>query len=332
MNGNDFSLTDKTGTTIDQMSPLNYNPVTPTFHLLSTSSGRMSPADAAFNQPTTATQSGDSFSWYYDRDGVVRKGDPNPASPQHHDVDSPYTLPNLTSSLSGVDARPVMLNRPFRSVAEMGYAFRDEPFRTLNFSSADSADGGLLDLFCLNEYNLPIPNRAGVVNLNSASQNALVALLSGEARDPGLVPAADGSPLPVLDDTSSAISHAGATTIAKGIRAMLGPNSPPTMVIQNTADLPKLIDKLANGTSSVSPKLDSFKFKREAIARALGDVSTTRTWNLMIDIVGQAGRFSPNAKTLDNFNVEGERRYWVHVSIDRYTGRVIDAQTETVFE
>ena len=38
--------------------------------------------------------------------------------------------------------RPVMMNRPFRSVGEMGYAFRDQPFRTLSFSSTNSPGRG----------------------------------------------------------------------------------------------------------------------------------------------------------------------------------------------
>jgi hypothetical protein len=30
--------------------------------------------------------------------------------------------------------------------------------------------------------------------------------------------------------------------------------------------------------------------------------------------------------------VEGERRYWLHVAIDRYTGQVVDKQLEVVNE
>src|SRR6266536_3574869 len=52
--------------------------------------------------------------------------------------------------------RPVIMNRPFRSVGEMGYAFRDQPFRTLSFSSANSPDAGLLDLFTTTAYG-PTP-------------------------------------------------------------------------------------------------------------------------------------------------------------------------------
>jgi len=75
------------------------------------------------------------------------------------------------------------------------------------------------------------------------------------------------------------------------------------------------------------------KTQRESIARALGDAGQTRTWNLMIDVIAQSGRYPPNATSLTNgFVVEGEQRYWVHVAIDRFTGQVIDKQIEVVNE
>jgi hypothetical protein len=44
-------------------------------------------------------------------------------------------------------------------------------------------------------------------------------------------------------------------------------------------------------------------------------------------------RYKPNAAILQNdFIVEGEQRYWVHVAIDRFTGQVIAKQIEIVNE
>jgi hypothetical protein len=75
------------------------------------------------------------------------------------------------------------------------------------------------------------------------------------------------------------------------------------------------------------------KTQRESVARALGDVDQTRTWNLLLDVIAQTGRFPPNATSLRNgFVVNGEQRYWVHVAIDRFTGQVIDKQIEVVNE
>jgi hypothetical protein len=75
------------------------------------------------------------------------------------------------------------------------------------------------------------------------------------------------------------------------------------------------------------------KTQREAIARAFGETVQTRTWNLLIDMIAQTGRFKPNAGSLQNdFVVEGEKHYWVHLAIDRFTGQVIDRQVEVVTE
>ena len=75
------------------------------------------------------------------------------------------------------------------------------------------------------------------------------------------------------------------------------------------------------------------KARREVVARTLSSIAQTRTWNFVIDVVAQSGRFKPNATNLQSdFIVEGEQHYWVHVAIDRYTGRVIDKQIEVVNE
>ena len=60
------------------------------------------------------------------------------------------------------------------------------------------------------------------------------------------------------------------------------------------------------------------KTQRESIARALGETVQTRTWNLLIDLVAQTGHYTPNAQGLGDFIVEGEKRYWLHVAIDRF--------------
>jgi hypothetical protein len=74
------------------------------------------------------------------------------------------------------------------------------------------------------------------------------------------------------------------------------------------------------------------KTERESIARALGEAVQTRTWNLMLDVIAQSGRYAPGETDLKKFIVEGEQRYWVHVAIDRFTGQVIDKQVEVVNE
>src|SRR5206468_7300637 len=81
---------------------------------------------------------------------------------------------------------------------------------------------------------------------------------------------------------------------------------------------------------------------RETIARALSEVGQTRTWGLLIDLVAQTGHYAPNAAGFADFIVEGEKRYWLHIAIDRFESisgggsgnsvRVLDQQLEEVTE
>jgi hypothetical protein len=52
----------------------------------------------------------------------------------------------------------------------------------------------------------------------------------------------------------------------------------------------------------------------------------------MIDVIAQTGKFPAGSGDLKDFTVDGERRYWIHLAIDRYTGEVIDKQIELVKE
>jgi hypothetical protein len=70
----------------------------------------------------------------------------------------------------------------------------------------------------------------------------------------------------------------------------------------------------------------------EAFLRPLAAVANTRVWNLMIDLIAQTGRYPQGTSDPANFVVDGEQRYWVHVAIDRYTGKVLDKQIEVVKE
>ena len=84
-----------------------------------------------------------------------------------------------------------------------------------------------------------------------------------------------------------------------------------------------------NGTKETISTIQRF---REAPIRVLASGGQTRVWNLMIDVIAQTGRYPQSAGSLDNFMVEGEQHYWVHLAIDRLTGQVIDKQLEVVNE
>ena len=219
----------------------------------------------------------------------------------------------------------VMLNRPFRNVGEFGYAFRASTTptpppsmpKTIDFATATSSDAPILDLFTYNTAGV----RAGIVNLNTQNPAVIAALLKGT----------------ITNEISSAtIGHATANNAASS------PTPAPTVgVIASTAsgaegtaikpalgrqEVTRLVAAAANtiGNSSEEAK--------ESVARALAEVAQTRTWGLMIDLIAQSGRYPPSAKDLADFVVEGEKRYWLHIAIDRFTGEVIDQQLEAVYD
>jgi hypothetical protein len=227
---------------------------------------------------------------------------------------------NPYNELTGDNWRPVMMNRPFRSVGEMGYGFRDQPFRTLSFSSINSPDAGLLDLFSVNDYTNSSGTRGGVVNLNSRQAPALAAVLTNTiAREDTPRNNAGTSPSP------SPLSSATANSVGTNLTLSTIGNP-----VVNRTDVTTLVANLPNSTG-VGPS--TAKTQREAVVRALGEVDQTRTWNLFIDVIAQSGRYPPNATSFENgFVVQGEQRYWVHVAIDRFTGQVIDKQIEVVTE
>jgi hypothetical protein len=84
-----------------------------------------------------------------------------------------------------------------------------------------------------------------------------------------------------------------------------------------------------NGSQETVAYIERF---REAPIRALANVGQTRIWNLMIDVIAQTGRIPSGTVSFNNFQITGEQRYWVHLAIDRYTGKVIDRKVEVVKE
>src|SRR4029077_4727131 len=101
------------------------------------------PATFAINGSADARDS--ATTTYADNDAVTRPGDAiYPGAGTTLGSSTPY-YPSSTSY------RPIILNRPFRNVGELGYVFRDLPWKTLDFFSDKSADAGLLDIFCIHD-------------------------------------------------------------------------------------------------------------------------------------------------------------------------------------
>jgi len=281
----------------------------------------------AWNLPVT---DGAARFWYADPDGVVRPADAWRTDYTKSDVGDGVMLYNYDQLTASKDRRrPVIMNRPFRSVGELGAVYRDQPFKTLDLWSEKSADSALLDLFCVSDASTEIS--AGRVNINSATPSTLRALVSGAAKQ--IVKYGTNQ----IDDPVHNIIRAAdeAPAIAQAITGEIAANGP----ILNSADLVKrlgtpiyngLSSLPANNTSTAKP-IDN-KLYGEAPIRVLADLSTTRSWNLLVDVVAQAGRIGPSAVGMQDFIVEGERRYWVHLCIDRFTGEILSQQMEPFTE
>lgn len=272
---------------------------------------------------------------YKDPDGVTRPGDAFRGSFSTGDGMMTYSLNNkppipgtgsyLSTSLPR--RRPVILNRPFRSVGELGYAFRDQPFKTVDLWSSSSADGGLLDLFSVRDEPSVV---AGKINPNSASEAVLKAIITGT----------------IANDTSTQVLLSGsqatteASVVAQAIVDEIKANGP----LVNPADLVNRLGTPIYTALAAIPQNDTSTNKplgnktyAEASMRALSSSINLRTWNLMIDVIAQSGKFPPSAATdagslSSAFIVQGERRYWLHVAIDRFTGKIVDQQLEAVYE
>jgi hypothetical protein len=190
----------------------------------------------------------------------------------------------------------------------LGYVLRDDPWRSLDFFSENSADGALLDLFTVSDVELA--KVAGKIDLNTRNLQVLEAVIRGVSPDVN----------------SPAVALSNPAVVASGLAGLTVTN-----VLVNKSDL---VTKFVGDINLLPANSDESRIKqrREAISRTLADVGQTRTWNLMIDLVAQSGRYPQTATTMDQFVVEGERRYWLHVAIDRFTGEIVDRQFEQVTE
>src|SRR5439155_10223962 len=281
---------------------------------------------ATFCINSSATDARDNATTTYaDNDGVIRPADAiYPGAASTTGSSTPY----YTTSTS---YHPIMLNRPFRNVAELGYAFRDLPWKTLDFFTDKSADAGLLDIFTINDGppgvaigGLGAPPTvepticAGQVNLNGTQATDLQPVLAGT----------------ILDEiNSSTVNKTGAGATDAPVLAANIVNATSATPMQNKAEL---LTRAALPTTilpTASNDNQAVKARREIVPMAMSSVSQTSVWNVLIDVVAQSGHYKPNATSLPNdFIVEGEQHYWVHVAIDRFTGQVIDKQIEVVNE
>ena len=88
---------------------------------------------------------------------------------------------------------------------------------------------------------------------------------------------------------------------------------------------------MTNNSLATDPELRVQRL-RDATLRALSSSGQTRVWNLMIDLFVQTGRYPATATGFNDYMVDGQAHYWVHLAIDRLTGQLLDRRVETVKE
>jgi hypothetical protein len=353
--------------------------------------------------------------FYRDPDGVVRPGDGylqrwtyddtefvGQPLQQRVDISQQYSvaLPTVDGRLAGTDnarwkvnaARPAVLNRPFRSVGEMGYAFRGGmDWKSLDFSTDRTGDAALLEVFSLEEpvfspqtAQVGVPKtgeiqslvdrvvRGGKVNLNSPHPIVLAQLFRDFPKDFTLDPANALWNIS-KDDSGTRFTDSQAVNIGVNLavvtqadwdvtaRPWAGPLTSQEDLLERFVGNYKTARVYAKPTvqelqagaswnadvrgipgdfyydnsiagSPVTLRDGLLKSRREAVTRALAGQGSLRTWNYMIDVVVQSGRYGPGAKALADFSVGGQSRFWVHVSIDRTSGRILETHWESVKE
>lgn len=253
---------------------------------------------------------------YTDADGQLRGADGAFANMTTGDG-----LPLLNDNLP---SRPIILNRPFQSVAELGYVFRDTPWKSIDFFTKESGDAALLEVFCVHESPKDAVT-AGRVNLNTRQWQVLKALLTGAA---------------VLEDGSVALTDSEAESLAKALVKRTSSSEPTKGPLITRSDL---VGRYTGseyigfsedvGQAFTGPEAErnsAIKARREAPLRAFAEAGSTRNWNFLIDVIAQHGRFPASNASTDNFMVAGESRVWLHVAIDRWTGKIIGRTQELV--
>jgi hypothetical protein len=281
----------------------------------------------------------------YDTDDLF---DPDPNPPSNGDFGNNITIidyggasyaygiegmsfddPNLNAARPGpycpypppVPSSYVFLNRRFENVGEFGYAYSPASTltsKTLDFASSTSNDRALLDFFTFNTAGV----REGTLNLNTRNGPVLGSIIRGALlRDPG------GENVP-----TSLVSRDDALAAGQAIvqeTTNTGSGHGPAL---HRGDVTRLAAVAVAALPVVFGTSDETK---QTIARALAEAGQARTWNLMIDVIAQTGNYAPGTPDLSDpskFIVQGEKRYWLHIALDRDDGTVLGTQLEEVLE
>lgn len=222
----------------------------------------------------------------------------------------PAPTPSLTTQV---------ISHGFSNVGEFGYGIDTTAtgVPTMDFSPPNFYDAPVLDFFSYNPISSAYP-RAGIVNLYTRNAPVLAAILASTLKTNAA--ASQNPPSPVISGTPAATSEAmtAATRIVTETQKVLDPSQNPSYGSVTQTDMTRAIAaRLA--AAAAQRTTGNLTEQEQAVARALAEVGQTRTWNLFIDVIAQTGKYKPNSPDLSgsNFVVEGERRYWLHISLGR---------------
>jgi hypothetical protein len=236
---------------------------------------------------------------------------------------SPAPLP-----VTGANAT-IVVNRAFSNVGELGYGIVTSALPTpgptascaptpgptavptMDFSSPNFQDAPVLDFFSYNPISSAYP-RAGIVNLYTRNAPVLAAILSRALKTDAA--ANSNPPSPVVSATEAMNAANAIVAETQGVLA----GAPPSGWPVTQTDLTRAIAArlVAAGGSAIG----STNEQKQSIARALAEMGQTRTWNLLVDVIAQTGRYAPgtaNVTDANKFTVEGEKRYWLHIALGR---------------
>jgi hypothetical protein len=258
---------------------------------------------------------------------------PQPGSSPHRPCGAPAPGPNTQ-----------VISHDFATVGEFGYGINTNDttnLPTLKFWDTSTSPpfqyAPVLDFFSYNPISSTYP-RAGIVNLYTRNAPVLAAILSrAMEKDPGPTPSPAPSPVVSASPYATSDAKAAAEAIVAETQRVLAGN--PTYGSVQQTDLTRAIaGRLAKAAIDRVPNLATSDETKGTVARALAEMGQTRTWNLLIDVIAQTGKYKPGATALsgNNFVVEGEKRYWLHIALGRdlVSGQVdvLGTQLEEVIE
>jgi hypothetical protein len=210
-----------------------------------------------------------------------------------------------------------VISHAFSTTGEFGYGIDTSAtgVPTMDFSPPTFYDAPVLDFFCYNPISSAYP-RAGIVNLYTKNAPVIAAMLSQTLQTDAAARAAP-NPTPVVSQTQAMAAANAIVTETQNVLAGTSSLGPVTQIDLTRAIAARLA---AAGGTALGWSYTTQREQIESIARALAEMGQTRTWNLLIDVIAQTGQYAPDATDVtqaSKFIVQGEKRYWLHISLGR---------------